>query len=224
MIKEEVKPVGYDESLKLLRDETAFLGDLALRRTCGFVLGDERFLEAPAAAKKHQAYVGGLVCHTAEVLRIALATAKAAPAFDKDVLVASVIWHDYGKIWDYQKLLEGSNTGRRDPNILEELNVLKDTFGYTRHRWTIRHLSRSYGEFLAAAARAGVSEDLKEKVGHCILSHHGRQEWGSPVTPMTIEAFIIHAADTISARFTERENLFERGPDASWKDDPSRLA
>jgi 3'-5' exoribonuclease len=35
---------------------------------------------------------------------------------------------------------------------------------------------------------------------HCILSHHGRKEWGSPVVPATREAILIHQLDMIQSR------------------------
>lgn len=37
-------------------------------------------------------------------------------------------------------------------------------------------------------------------VEHCILAHHGIKEFGSPAIPATIEAFMVHIADLISAR------------------------
>jgi 3'-5' exoribonuclease len=36
---------------------------------------------------------------------------------------------------------------------------------------------------------------------HCILSHHGRKDWGSPVEPATLEALVLHQADMLSAKF-----------------------
>jgi 3'-5' exoribonuclease len=35
---------------------------------------------------------------------------------------------------------------------------------------------------------------------HLILSHHGKLEFGAPVEPMTLEAEVLHHADTVSAR------------------------
>lgn len=41
----------------------------------------------------------------------------------------------------------------------------------------------------------------EKAVGHCILAHHGRKDWGSPIEPQTQEAYLLHAADTWSSRF-----------------------
>jgi 3'-5' exoribonuclease len=53
-----------------------------------------------------------------------------------------------------------------------------------------------------------LSEELKTSVGHCILAHHGRQEWGSPIEPQTVEAMIIHYADMLSAQHAK--DYYER--------------
>ena len=44
-------------------------------------------------------------------------------------------------------------------------------------------------------------ESLKIDLTHLLLSHHGRKEWGSPVTPKTPEAEILHLADLLDSRF-----------------------
>jgi 3'-5' exoribonuclease len=41
--------------------------------------------------------------------------------------------------------------------------------------------------------------DLKEKLSHIILSHHGRVEWGTAILPKTKEAEFFHMADHRSA-------------------------
>jgi 3'-5' exoribonuclease len=41
--------------------------------------------------------------------------------------------------------------------------------------------------------------DLKLELEHCILSHHGALDTGSPVLPMTLEAIAVHNADKSSA-------------------------
>jgi 3'-5' exoribonuclease len=35
---------------------------------------------------------------------------------------------------------------------------------------------------------------------HLILSHHGKQEFGAPVPPLTLEAEVLHYADNASAK------------------------
>lgn len=203
-----------------LSSKVASIADEPLRAACERLLRDPRFFVSPAAAVKHQAHTGGLAKHTREVMDIALAMSRAETLNELarfDVIVAGTLWHDYGKIWDYkrndQAVIDAYNRGFR-PNG----DTPPPEWVYARHRWTIRHLSRSYAEFHRVATECGVSEDLLEEVSHCILSHHGRKEWGSPVEPMSTEASMIHFADTIDALHVGKPHLFrDVDKNSDWK-------
>jgi len=39
-----------------------------------------------------------------------------------------------------------------------------------------------------------------DNILHIIASHHNLKEWGSPIQPNSIEAWIIHYAENISAK------------------------
>src|SRR6185436_13578247 len=45
----------------------------------------------------------------------------------------------------------------------------------------------------------GFPADLRTRIEHLILSHHGSRERGSPVEPMSVEAFILSAIDELDA-------------------------
>ncbi len=126
----------------------------------------------------HHAYEGGLVNHTSEVLTYSLDFARSLPNVNIKILAIAAIWHDYCKIFDYDEHGKG-----------------------TIYRTLIRHLSGSFAEFMKYANENTLSQDLIIGVGHCILAHHGRQEWGSPVLPQTVEAFILHSADMLSCQY-----------------------
>jgi 3'-5' exoribonuclease len=173
----------------------------ALRDTLSFVLGNPRFHLAPASSDdpnsghKHHAYSGGLVVHTAEVLERALLMAdfyRNPNEHQKyDVLIAAAIWHDFAKIHEYT-FLEGNGP-------FAPANIRKEPY-----KKLIAHVAGSYAEFLNAAKATNLAQedpDLTDRVGHCILAHHGRKEWGSPVEPQTEEAFILHSADMWSSNF-----------------------
>jgi 3'-5' exoribonuclease len=139
------------------------------------VLNDPRFGEWPASVDKHHAYVGGLAAHTYEVFDCL----PSSVGVNFQVLLVAAIWHDYGKLWDYEKNSEG-------------------IWVKTPHYKLVRHVSRSYAEFMKAAPSV-VPEELIDQIGHCILAHHGRKEWGSSVEPATPEALALHQADYFSA-------------------------
>ena len=45
-----------------------------------------------------------------------------------------------------------------------------------------------------------ISEKEKTELLHCILSHHGSHEFGSPKLPGLIEAYIVSQADNTDAK------------------------
>jgi len=53
---------------------------------------------------------------------------------------------------------------------------------------------------------------LKTLLQHCIISHHGKYEFGSPVLPKTIEAFILSCADITDAHTKIIEEALEKVP------------
>lgn len=172
-----------------------------------FVRNNADFLSVSASSNKHHNWDGGLAVHTDEVITISLDMAKSVPGVDLGILVVAGMWHDFGKIWAYEKV---------------EVPDRPDVMGGSTHmEWVDTkakhlvggHLSRSYAEWLVFNRRIFNRSDpttpaaFVDAVGHCILAHHGCREWGSPCTPQTKEAFILHLADSCSARLLGGENL-----------------
>ena len=48
-----------------------------------------------------------------------------------------------------------------------------------------------------------VSEEMKLKIRHIILSHHGELEYGSPKVPAFPEAMLVHCADSLDSSLTQ---------------------
>ena len=80
------------------------VGDEPLRRLLRALLAPETevgrgFRLAPAAKQNHHAYLGGLIEHTISVTRVCdLLAAHYGGAIDRDLLIASALLHDVGKI------------------------------------------------------------------------------------------------------------------------------
>ena len=183
------------DSLKFLYSCAKLVANEKLNSICTTILDDKRFQRCTASKKQHQSYDGGLVVHTAEVLDIALSICRSRSiTCDHDVLITAAIFHDYAKIWDYTQ----------DPPV-KDVREKQEKYAYTPHQEMIRHLPRSYAVFMEMVGHneAEVTEELKMKIGHCILAHHGRKEWGSPVDPQIPEAYAIHFADMMSANCTK---------------------
>ena len=149
----------------------------------GTLLLDETYLpkyaNAPAARLMHHAYIGGLLEHTLSMVGLAKYLAGVYPYVDRDLLISGVLLHDMGKTEEYS---------------------FDDEFGYTDDGRLVGHIVRTIVTVeLAAAALDFPQEKLRELV-HLLASHHGKLEWGSPVTPKTIEAVLLSQIDLLDSR------------------------
>ena len=120
-----------------------------------------RLRRAAAAKTVHHAYPGGLLEHTVSCLKLAHRLADQYPQVDRDLLVAGAFFHDLGKIRE----LSG------------EKNV-----EYTDEGKLVGHLVMVAQWIHDKARRVGVPRDLEHHVVHLALAHHGRLEFGSPIS------------------------------------------
>ncbi len=80
----------------------------SLRHTLPHVICCDKFNDGYGARvgteHAHHAYRGGLMVHTAEVVNNAVKQSE-SPSLNVnlDILKVAAIWHDYGKIWDYDE-------------------------------------------------------------------------------------------------------------------------
>ena len=159
------------------------------------IFEEPKFFRWPASLGGHQPYEGGLVVHTAQVLQTALAILSTLKNPNTNAVVVAVFWHDFAKILDYYEVVE----------IDEEHNTKSAWLG-APHRYHTRHLVKSYAQFLQHAEQSGLSVEEQDFIGHIMLAHHGRLEWGSPTLPQTAEAWAVHAADNLSGRYTNEKD------------------
>lgn len=155
------------------------------------VLQDWRFPIWSGSSKPHQHHYGqgGLVVHTAEVVKLCLENNKLfGNQLNRTTLFFAALFHDAGKMWDYE------------PVPGEE--KYKDWQG-SSHKRHIHHISRSALVWHQAAQ--DLSDATVDEVLHAILAHHGQREWGSPVSPNTKLAWMLHLCDGISARMDDAE-------------------
>ena len=179
------------------KDQLALLCSMARELDCvrlaSKVLDDPRFPLCSGSHHQHAHHYGdgGLLQHTFEVVTLSLNTADMygdTHKIDEKQLFLSALYHDYGKLWDYVC----SEDGQWVPCI---------------HRRKIHHISRSNVEWVRWAYAVGADDSLIDAVSHNILSHHGSREYGSPIMPLTREAWILHLADSMSARIDDCDRL-----------------
>ncbi|KFA94316.1 HD domain-containing protein [Archangium violaceum] len=151
---------------------------------------------APAAKGIHHAYRGGLADHLLSVMRLTLRVADHYPMADRDLLLAGAFLHDVMKV--------------------AEISPDKG-FEYTDEGKLVGHLVMTAQKIREKTlAIPNFPPLLEQHLTHLVLSHHGRLEYGSPKLPMTIEAHIVHALDSLDSRIASWVEAMQRDPNDKW--------
>lgn len=133
----------------------------------------------PAATKNHHDYVSGLLDHVVSMLRLGKALCELYPTLNKDLLYAGIILHDVGKVIELSGPI--ATTYTVEGNLLGHITIMVNEIG-------------------KAAAELQIEGEEVMLLQHLVLSHHGKEEWGSPKRPMIQEAEILHYIDNIDAK------------------------
>ncbi len=149
----------------------------------------KKFQTHSAAKIIHHGYMGGLVEHSLSVTEICDFMSVRYKNVNRDILVASAMLHDVGKIKELSEFPVNDYTD--DGQLLGHIYIGAEM------------VSR------AAAKIDGFPKELESLIKHCILAHHGEYEYGSPVLPKTIEAFILHCADDMDAKSKVIEDMID---------------
>ncbi|MBW7865726.1 MAG: HD domain-containing protein [Candidatus Hydrogenedens sp.] len=197
-------PEGVKESLGQFVETLGRVENPHLRQLLDAFLKDEAFMaefgNAAAAKKWHHEYAGGLARHCQEMARIALGLCEIFPEIDRDVLLSAIFFHDMGKTREmsHELFVDYTNEGK----LLGHLQI------------GCEMLQRKIAEI------PGFPDKLRLELLHCILSHHGELANGSPVTPKTLEAVVLHHIDNLDAQATAFIRIIretrERGQE--WSD------
>jgi 3'-5' exoribonuclease len=166
------------------------------------VFGDPDFLEtfctAPAAKLYHHAYLGGLMEHTVAVADLCEFVGQQYGRVDRDLLLTAALLHDLGKTGElaFETAIDFTDAGRLLGHVIQGVTLVSER----------------------AKRLPSFPEAKLQLLLHCIVSHHGELEWGSPKRPKTIEALILHHVDNLDAKLKGFLEIVEGSRDASWTD------
>src|SRR3989440_775203 len=162
---------------KFIVETTAKISDPRLRSLCDAFLKEfgERFRRTAAARKYHHARRGGLVEHTAQMMRSATALAPLYPQLNGDLLVAGILFHDCGKLWE-NALPENGFVMSYDElgELVGHISIGIEVVNALWRRLSVEN-SESWKNY------SPPSEDVRVHLLHLIGAHHGEQQFGSPV-------------------------------------------
>ncbi|GAB4252685.1 MAG: HD domain-containing protein [Thermoleophilia bacterium] len=158
----------------------------------------DRFVEAPAAKQFHHAYLGGLLEHTVSVAGLCDHVCQQYTRVNRDLLITAALLHDIGKVEEltFSCTIDYSDAGKFLGHVVLGLTLVTER----------------------ARALPGFPDEKLQHLLHCIASHHGELEWGSPKRPKTIEALIIHHVDNLDAKVKGFLEIVEGTRDAAWTD------
>lgn len=165
-----------------------------------FFVNDQGFIKVfcghSAAKSVHHSFAGGLLEHTLSILKLCEYYVKAYPLLSKDLLYAAALFHDIGKTRELSDFPEND---------------------YTDAGQLLGHIVIGV-EMVGEAVRQiqGFPEKIANELKHCIISHHGELEFGSPKKPALPEAVALHYADATDAKLQTLTEIFKDKNSDEW--------
>lgn len=180
--REDALPRGELDRHDLHREIEGLIGsvrDPGLHTVVLALFSDQRFmsafLEAPSSCDEDHPYVGGLAEHTIAVATACRSLADIQPMADGDLLLASALAHDVGKVDAL-----GCET---DLRLTDEGRL-------------VGHVALGHVRLAAAISISSVRPPAAAaaRLCHAVLAHHEGPD-GSGVSPVTLEATLLREAD-----------------------------
>lgn len=156
----------------------------------------KRFKSASAAKAVHHSFVGGLLEHTLSVAQMCEFYCRQYPMLKRDLLITVALCHDIGKIREIAPFPANDYTD--DGNLLGHIVMGVEMVGEK-----IRDIQ-------------GFPAVLAGEIKHCILSHHGEFEYGSPKKPAIMEAVALNFADNTDAKMQTFKELLQNTDQTDW--------
>ena len=203
--QEDYLPVSerdVDEMYAELSDYIAAIENPYLKQlTDSYLVENEALIKAfkihSAAKSVQHGFVGGLLEHTLNVVKLCDFYTKQYQGLNRDLLLTAALFHDIGK--------------------MKELSVFPEN-DYTDDGQLLGHIYMGT-ELVGASIRRipGFPRKLASELKHCILAHHGELEYGSPKKPALMEALALNFADNTDAKMeTFKEILKGAGDNHDW--------
>ena len=165
-----------------------------------YFVKDEAFIKNfkvhSAAKSVHHSFAGGLLEHTLSIVRLCEYYVKTYPLLSKDLLYTAAIFHDIGKTKELSSFPENDYTD--DGQLLGHI-----VMGVEMISEGVRNIE-------------GFPAKIASELKHCVISHHGELEYGSPKKPALAEAVALHYADATDAKLQTLTEVFRDVDNSEW--------
>ncbi len=186
LIEEAKMGLEKDERNKLFDKVLSDLSTIKDDKLKKFVIDyfkehEDRIKIAPAAKSIHHNYIGGLLVHTDECIKLAkINIENLFQKIDYDSAIAACALHDIGKIFEYTVDVENGLIDYDD-------DFKKEWFTHSQYAYS---LCMNFGF---------------PKVAKMIAAHHARSDWGAIIDldAKDLESYVyfVHHIDDLSAKF-----------------------
>ena len=173
-------PIPKEELINKFNNYVASIKNEDCRKLLDYMIKkfNDKIFSYPAAVSIHHEYSSGLLMHSISMADIASFVAPMYDA-DYDLLITGCLLHDLGKAIE----LEG-------PIV----------YKYSLEGKLLGHISIMAAELRKAAEELNITSEIPLLLEHMVLSHHGQQEFGSPVMPLTKEALLLSLIDNLDSK------------------------
>lgn len=176
---------GTDEMLGELKGFINEVSNENYKKILNHFFGDSSeymaaFKKHSAAKTVHHSFIGGLLEHTVSVTKNCEFFCTNYPFLKKDLLLTAAMLHDIGKLREIDAfpVNDYSDEGNLIGHIVVGVEMIDDA---------VREIGT-------------VNKTAVLELKHCIVSHHGELEYGSPKKPALAEAIALSFADNIDAK------------------------
>jgi 3'-5' exoribonuclease len=144
-----------------------------------------RFRRAPAAASVHHAYIGGLLEHTLQLLKVAERILPLYPELNRDIVLIGLFTHDLGKTieLEWERGFNYTFRGNLIGHVVDGMLLLRSKFNAVK-----------------AAGGPDLPPRAQTVLEHIIASHHDKLEFGAAKQPATPEAIFVALLDNLDAK------------------------
>jgi len=184
---------NVEEMFNDLKKELDEIKNPDLKKLVDVFFEDKEFVESlkktPAAMYYHHAYIGGLLEHSLNMIKLGKTLKERYGFLDLDLIKFGCFIHDIGKIKEFDVTT----------------NIKQSRRGLLRG-----HMSLGEEILIEKISKIdGFPEDLKHKLLHIIISHHGSRENGSVLPPMFPEAAAVYYLDELDSKIRQYVDLKE---------------